>query len=129
MKRVLIDTDVLLDFFFDRKPASEDAARVLTLCETGQVKGHVTAVIISNVYYLLRRVAGHAKVIGKHRQLMTLVDVLVTDKETILQALNSGFPDFEDALQNFSAEQQGAIDVVLTRNVKDYRKSNLAVWL
>lgn len=129
MKRVLIDTDVLLDFFFDRKPASEDAARVLTLCETGQVKGHVTAVIISNVYYLLRRVAGHAKVIGKLRQLMTLVDVLVTDKETILQALNSGFPDFEDALQNFSAEQQGAIDVVLTRNVKDYRKSNLAVWL
>ena len=33
MKRVLIDTDVILDFFFDREPFSDDAAKVLSLCE------------------------------------------------------------------------------------------------
>ena len=34
MKRVLIDTDVILDFFFDREPFSDDAAKVLSLCES-----------------------------------------------------------------------------------------------
>lgn len=127
MRRVLIDTDVILDFFFDRKPASDHAARVLALCETGVVNGFVTAVIVSNVYYLLRQVAGHDKVLDSISRLMTLVDVLITDKEVVMQALHSGFRDFEDALQNFSAEHSGAVDVVLTRNVRDYRKSSLGV--
>jgi len=33
MKKVLIDTDVLLDFFFDRKPYSKDSAIILSHCE------------------------------------------------------------------------------------------------
>jgi predicted nucleic acid-binding protein len=33
MKKVVIDTDVILDFFFDREPFSENAARILSLCE------------------------------------------------------------------------------------------------
>jgi predicted nucleic acid-binding protein len=62
---VLIDTDVILDFFFDRKPFSEYATQVIGLCETGKVQGFVTAVIYSNVYYLLRQTARHDKVIDK----------------------------------------------------------------
>lgn len=37
MNRVLIDTDVILDFLFDRKPFSDDAAKVLSLCEAGVI--------------------------------------------------------------------------------------------
>lgn len=49
------------------------------------------------------------------------------DKEVVLDALNSPFKDFEDALQNFSAIQNGKINIILTRNIKDYKKSDLAV--
>lgn len=49
------------------------------------------------------------------------------DKEVVLDALNSDFKDFEDALQNFSAIQNGEISIVLTRNIKDFKKSDLAV--
>ncbi len=41
--------------------------------------------------------------------------------------MNSEFKDFEDALQNFSAIINGKISSIVTRNVKDYKKSEIGV--
>lgn len=127
MKRILIDTDVILDLFFDREPFSENAAKVLSLCEKKVVIGFVTPVIISNVYYLLSQKAKQEKVIEKLKILLTILEVLVIDKNTITVALNSEFKDFEDALQNYSAELNGEIDMIITRNTKDYKKSKFGI--
>lgn len=127
MDKLLIDTDVILDFFFDREPFSENAAQIFSLCESKKVKGFITPVICSNTYYLLRQTAKHEKLIEKLSQLLTIIDVLSMDKDIIIQALGSGFKDFEDALQNFAAIKSGFIDVILTRNVKDFAKSDIGV--
>jgi predicted nucleic acid-binding protein len=127
MDKVLIDTDVILDFFFDRQPYAEYSAQVIGLCETNKIRGFVTPVIFSNVYYLLRRTARHDKVIDNLKQLLGITDVLAMDKEVVTNALNSGFKDFEDSLQNFAAMKHGAIDVILTRNLKDFSKSDIGV--
>lgn len=127
MKNVLIDTDVILDFFFDRTPFSDHAAQVFSLCESERINGYVTPVICSNTYYLLRQTAKHDRVIEKMNQLMRVMDVLQMDKDVVIQALHSGFTDFEDALQNFSAQKSGFISIILTRNVKDFSKSEMGV--
>ncbi len=127
MTRILIDTNVILDFFFDRQPFSENAARIFSLCESKEIKGYITPVIISNVYYLLRQTASHEKVIEKLKLLVTITEILVMDKSVIIQALNSDFKDFEDALQNYAAELNNEIDLILTRNTKDFKNSSLAV--
>jgi predicted nucleic acid-binding protein len=127
MKTILIDTDVLLDIFFDRKPFSESASKILSLCEKGAVKGFVTPVMISNIYYLLRKTADHKKVIEKLKILLNILEVAMINKATVLEALHSQFKDFEDALQNFSAQNEKEIKVVITRNIKDYKTSNLSV--
>ena len=49
------------------------------------------------------------------------------DKEVVGNALNSAFKDFEDAMQNFAAIKNGEINVILTRNLKDYQKSEIGV--
>jgi len=128
MDKVLIDTDVILDFLFDRQPFSEYAAKTFALCELKTIQGFVSPVIISNVYYLLRKTASHTKVIDKLSQLLIILDVLTMDKEVVLQALNSKFKDFEDALQNFAATRHGSIDAILTRNKKDFKNSEFAVF-
>lgn len=127
MKHILIDSDVILDFYFDRQPFSEYASFVLSQFELKQAHGFVTPVIISNVYYLLRKQASHEIVINNLKQLLQLTDVLVIDKSVVLRALNSPFRDFEDALQNYAGEHSNKIDLIITRNVKDYNKSELAV--
>ncbi len=127
MRNVLIDTDVILDFFFDRVPHSDYAARVLSLCDREKIEGYVTPVICSNVYYLLRQTDRHEKVIEKLSQLMRILDVLQMNKDTVMHALNSGFKDFEDAMQSSAALSSGFIDVILTRNVRDYSGSEIGV--
>jgi predicted nucleic acid-binding protein len=127
MTNVLIDTDVILDFFFDRKPNSEYSAEVLSLCESNVIKGFITPVILSNIYYLLRKTSTHERVIEKLSLLISITEVLVIDKTSVKQALSSNFKDFEDALQNFAAESNGSIDLILTRNLKDFKNSSLGV--
>ncbi|MBX2949012.1 MAG: PIN domain-containing protein [Crocinitomicaceae bacterium] len=127
MDKVLLDTDVMLDFFFDRKPFSEETSRILSLCEKEELKGFVTSVALSSMYYLLRKTAKHEKVMASLKMLLEIVDVVTTDKATILEALNSGFKDFEDALQNFSTQNNQGIHIVITRNIKDYKTSKLSV--
>ncbi|MCE6987982.1 PIN domain-containing protein [Dyadobacter sp. CY323] len=127
MKRILIDTDVLLDFFLDRDPFSESAEKILSLCNLKQVTGCITPVIISNVYYLLRKIGNHEKVMEKLADLISITDVLVIDASTISRAIHSDFNDFEDALQNYAAESDKKVDVIVTRNTKDYKSSSLAV--
>lgn len=128
-KRVLVDTDVILDCLLDRTPFANDATAVLALCEQGSVRGFITPLIISNTYYLLRRIskASHNDVIDKLKVLLSILGVLPMDENTVLIALNSDFKDFEDALQNTAAEQISDIDFIVTRNVKDYSKSSLEV--
>jgi len=127
MTKILLDTDIILDFFFDREPYSENAAKILSLCESNRIEAYITPNVISNVYYLLRKTAPHIQVITKLRLLLSITNILTVNKEIILQAMNSSFKDFEDALQNYSAESNKTIDVIVTRNIKDYKKSTLSV--
>ena len=48
------------------------------------------------------------------------------DKGILIAALASGFPDFEDAVQNAAAVADH-IEIILTRNKSDYRGSPLTV--
>ena len=127
MNKVLIDTDVILDFFFDRKPFSDHATKIFSLCELKMIQGFVTPVICSNVYYLLKQSAKHEKVIEKLKQLLTITDVLIINKEVLVLALNSKFKDFEDAIQNYTAVKAKTIDTILTRNLKDFKNSEIGV--
>lgn len=127
MDKVLIDTDVILDFFFDRQPFSDFAATIISWCEKKEIEGFITPVICSNVYYLLRQTAKREKVIEKLTQLLSIVDVIQMDKQVVMAALSSDFNDFEDAMQNFAAIHQGEIKVILTRNIKDFKKSKIGV--
>ena len=127
MDKVLIDTDVLLDFFFNRKPFARYATEILNLCEENKLRGFTSPVIISNVYYLLRKTGKHDIIVEKIKQLLSIIEIIKMDKNTVLNALNSEFKDFEDAIQNFSAIENGGIMVIMTRNIKDFKKSELAI--
>ncbi len=127
MREVLIDTDVILDQLLAREPFVDDSSVLLSLCENNEIRGYVTTVICSNLYYILRRISSHQKVIATLKDLLSFLDVLEMDQQVVTDSLNSEFSDFEDALQNFSAEHKPTINIIVTRNHKDYATSDLAV--
>jgi predicted nucleic acid-binding protein len=128
MKSVLIDTDVLLDFYLDRKPFSDDSLQLLLKCEQKQFRAYITPVIVANTYYILRRQATHHYVIERLQILLNTITILSMDQKQVLAALESKFTDFEDALQYFSAVNSNKIDAIITRNIKDFKKSALPVF-
>jgi predicted nucleic acid-binding protein len=128
MKNVLIDSDVILDFLLDRKPFSEDATKIMLLCHNKTMSGFITPVILSNAYYILRKGIEHGKILQSFLDLLKFIDVLNISKQVIFQAIDSNFTDFEDALQNYAAENSSIIDAIITRNVKDYRHSKISIF-
>ena len=129
MKRVLFDTDVLLDFLFDRKPFSDHTLKLLLACQDKKKIGFITPVIFSNMYYILRQQASHVYVKEKLDVLLSILRVLPMSEQTVHLAINSSFKDMEDALQYFSALKNANVDAILTRNTKDFKKSAIPVFL
>ena len=128
MKNILLDTDVVLDFLLDRKPFSDDTLHILLKCEKKEMNAFVTPVIVANTYYLLRQKASQSYVIEQLKILLKIISVLSMDQKQVLSALDSKFTDFEDALQCFSAVNSNKIDAIITRNIKDFKKSTLPVF-
>lgn len=127
INNVLIDSDIILDYFLDRQPFSENSSKILALCDTGRLNGFVTGIAIANIYYVLRKEHKSKTILQGIKVLLAFLDVIKVDKGIILKAIDSEFSDFEDALQNFSADSNSSINTIITRNIKDYKKSNLSI--
>jgi len=127
MTDLFIDTDIIIDFLADRKPFSREAAIIFTLIEQKKLKGSASALTFSNLYYVLRKFESHRKVIARLESLSKIVSILKVEELTIRNALASEFPDFEDSIQYFSAMGNKKIDIIITRNIKDYKRSEIPV--
>jgi len=124
---IFIDTDVVLDFLLNREPLSTSVAIILTLSEQGKINAYISPLTISNCYNILRKLASHKKVVTNLRKLLVITNIASISKQDVILALNSKFSDFEDALQHFSAISHSKIDVILTRNVRDFKNSEVPV--
>lgn len=56
-----------------------------------------------------------------------MTEIIGTTKTEIVQALKNDFSDYEDSVQYSSALNIKGLDAIITRNIKDYRNSSIAV--
>lgn len=91
------------------------------------MRGYVSSLTFSNLYYILRKLESHNKVIAKLDSLSKMVNILRVDEQIIKNAISSSFPDFEDTIQYFSAIDSKKIDVIITGNTKDYKNPGIPV--
>jgi predicted nucleic acid-binding protein len=127
MTNIFIDTDIIVDFLIDRKPFSREAAIIFTLIDRKKLKGYVSSLTFSNLFYVLRKIESQKKVISKLDSLSKLLTVLKVDDQNIRDAIDSGFPDFEDSIQYYCALDCKKVEAIITRNIKDYKNSSLPI--
>lgn len=125
VNKILVDTNVLLDYLLEREPFFEDAKEVILSCIDGNVKGCIAAHSISNMFFILRKdysVKERREVLSN---LCSIFDVEGIDKTKLLAGLaNEDFSDFEDCLQMECAKALGA-EYIVTRNIYDYESSEV----
>ena len=123
---VFIDSDIILDLLAKREPFYIYAAELFTLADKRKIKTFTSPIIFANIHYILRKHKSKEFALQSLRKLKTFINILPIDSKVIDQALNSEFKDFEDAIQYFTAINNG-IKVILTRNNKDYSKGNITI--
>ena len=125
MKKVFLDTNVVIDLLDKREPYCNDAVTLFTLAYNKKLVLYVSSLTYATASYLLRK---HGKeqtrlLLGNLRQLSKVT--AVGEKE-VDDALASTFDDYEDALQYYSATGK-KVDAIITRNKKDFAASKLPV--
>lgn len=125
--KLFLDSDVVIDFFTDREPHANPASELFELNEKGSVILYLSAVSINNIYYIVRRFLGHKKTLEVVETLTEMTEIVGTTKKEILQALKNEFSDYEDSIQYSSSLVIPGIDAIITRNIKDYKNSDIAV--
>ena len=97
-----------------------------TLAEQGKIRGLVSALSFSNVYYIVRRLKDRRTA---DRAMLLLRDTFTPvpcDEQVLSQAIDAGMKDFEDAIQYYSALRAEAA-CVISRNPDHFPRSVLSV--
>lgn len=116
--RVLVDTNIILDFLLEREPFLHDAEALFQEIASGQLIGYVTATTLTDIFYIARR---HTQSVERAREAIAItlafVEICSVDRAVLELALASATPDFEDAVQGACALVQG-LDAIVTRDAE-----------
>lgn len=125
MDKIFIDSDIILDLIQERENYS-DALELFTLIEENKVKAYVSPLIFANLFYILRKQESSKFALQVLTRLKALLHILTIGNKIIELSLSSGFRDFEDAIQYYSALEEN-IGYLITRNKADYKKSGIVI--
>lgn len=125
MKRIFLDSDIVLDALLKRPGFDLPALNILALANQSDIAAYISSLAFMNVHYFLDKFERRSK-IHLLKTLRSIVDIVEIGKHEIDMALISNFPDFEDAVQYHAAIKAEA-EAIITRNIKDYKYSSLPV--
>ncbi|NEQ69639.1 MAG: PIN domain-containing protein [Symploca sp. SIO2D2] len=124
--RVLIDTNVVLDFLLDREPFGENAAKLFEKIDVGEVEGLIAATTVTNIYYIVRKAAGLVSAQDAISQIMMDLRICAVDRGILEQAIALSFQDFEDAVQCACAITH-EVDAIVTRDASGFVNAEISV--
>ncbi len=125
MRKLFVDTNIVIDLLSRREPFFEEAAELFSLADKKQVELSVSSLTVANTSYALLRQMDSNKAKSVLRKLRLILKILTLDDKIVGLALNDDtFTDFEDGLQYFTAIEDEQ-EVIITRNLKDFKSSKL----
>ena len=125
--RVLIDSNIALDYALNRLDFFENAERIFKAIEEKRLVGCISSSAMTDIYYIVESNANAVYAREVMEYLYSTVRILPVIRNTMRKALDSGMSDFEDAVQVAAAKDYG-IDIVVTRDKEGFYNSGLQVY-
>jgi len=127
MRKLFVDTNIVIDLLAKREPFYEDAAKLFSLADKNKIKLSLSTLTFANTNYILQKTNSVSTTREILRKFKILISILTIDDKIIDLALNDNeFVDFEDAIQYYSAIENNQ-EIIITRNLKDFTSSKLPV--
>ncbi len=127
MKRVFVDTNILIDLIADRRPFSKFAIQIFTKAEERKIKLYTSSHSIATTHYLLKKYMDERELREVLHSTLDYLNIVAIDQDVIKKGLRSKHKDFEDAIQIISAYSVEKLDCIVTRNIKDFKGSEIPV--
>jgi len=124
MKRILFDTNVILDVLLERQPYVEASAAAWAAVETGNAEGMLAAHAVTTIHYLVRKETGNIKARRIMSAILRVFGIATVDSAVIQEALQLPFSDFEDAVTAAAARSAGC-ECIVTRDPRGFRGSTV----
>lgn len=122
--KIVVDTNVVLDFFLSRELHVSDARSLFSLICQEKTEAFATANNITDIYFVTSKKLGESAAREAVRQLLKMLDVISVDGEDCTAALNFLMRDFEDALVVVCANKED-IDYIVT-NDREFLQTTIA---
>lgn len=127
MKKIFVDTNILVDLLADRKPFSKYAVEIFTAAERKKVKLFTSSYSIATTYYLLKKFIDDNSLRKTLLDLIEYLTIISVNTEVLTKGLRSKQKDFEDSIQIYCATTIDKIDCIVTRNIKDFKGCEILV--
>lgn len=125
--RVLLDTNVVLDFILKREPFDREAKEIFVCAAQKQIEIFVSPITPINSFYTTKKEKGKDIAFQSIEKLLKIVRLTKSDIHIFQSALSLNFGDYEDAVQCACALAEN-LDAIVTRNIKDYKNAALPVY-
>ena len=126
MRKVFVDTNIILDWLANRAPFAESAQQLFYRAEIKKVELMTSTMAFISAEYILRKQVGKEKTLVLLAGIRKLLNVCSAGPHIIDLCLVSPFRNFEDAFQYYNAVACGA-EVIISRNQKDFAPGDLLI--
>ena len=128
MKKLFIDTNIIVDLIADRKPFSKYAIQLFQKAELKEIELFTSSHSIATTHYLLKKYLEEKELRTVLYGLFEYLHVIAVDEAILKKGLRSSHKDFEDSIQIHCASTIEKMDCIVTRNTKDFKSSEIPAY-
>jgi len=128
MKKLFLDTNIIVDLIADRKPFSKYAIQIFQKAELKEIELFTSSHSIATTHYLLKKYLAEKELREVLYNLLDYITVIAVDVDILKKGLRSNHKDFEDSIQILCASSIEKIDCIVTRNTKDFKASEIPAF-
>jgi predicted nucleic acid-binding protein len=126
--RVLLDTNVVLDYLGANQGFTDDAEKVFTLAEKRNDIKLVSSSAITDIIYVLKRAVKDMNIVQqKYKSFRNRISILSVTEQDIDKAFSRNWKDFEDAVQ-YTVAEANEVDCIITRNKGDFEEDRIPCY-
>ena len=127
--RILVDTNIFLDFILQRDEGCKDALEFFLWCRKHRNQTYVSSMSLRDIEYIAMKTLH-----DKNKANSVLVDVYSLCSKVIgisadaaIEAIFEDYKDFEDELLVQTAKTE-MLDAIVTNNIKDFENRVIPVY-
>lgn len=126
--RVLVDTNILIDFLCMREDFYDEAEKVFVWGLKNKIRILITDISYINALYVGKRYGYSVESLKSSLyKIAKFSELAIIDNDIVKESLLSEWNDVEDATQYYAAISNMA-DCILTRNSNDFKMSTIPVY-